>query len=100
MWRSFIDLIEASDTLKHDIFLNKIELTPGVRGISDAWFSFHLQSRTQTTYVDSSISYQDDTPRLIPYQLFLLYVNLMLMRRIYYNYCPFALDSAHVKCDV
>ena len=27
MWRSFIDLVEASDTLKHDIFLNKIGLT-------------------------------------------------------------------------
>lgn len=70
MWRSFIDLIEASDTLKHDIFLNKIELTHGVRGVIDTWFSSYLQSRTQTTYVYSFLSNKDDTPREVPHSGF------------------------------
>ena len=54
--QSLLDLSAAFDTLDHDIMLNRLELSFGIKGTALAWFKSYLEFRKQSVQVGSASS--------------------------------------------
>ena len=51
----FIDLKKASDTVNHEILLNKLNFC-GFRGLINDWFQSHLKNRMETIQIGEYLS--------------------------------------------
>ena len=76
----FLDFSKASDTVDHDILIDKLEYY-GIRGIGKDWFTSYLKNRKQMVTVNGATSDLATVPCGIPQGsvlgpiLFLLYIN-------------------------
>ena len=76
----FIDLKKASDTVNHEILLDKLNFY-GFRGLINDWFQSHLKNRMQTIQIGEYLSTElislcgVSQGLVIGPRLFLLYIN-------------------------
>ena len=48
----------STDTVNHDILLERLDKDIGVRGVTLDWFSSYLSNRCQQVYIEGSLSNQ------------------------------------------
>ena len=95
----FIDLQKAFDTVDHKILLSKLDHY-GIRGVTNAWFESYLNDRTQSVFVNNSISSKIKIKYGVPQGsvlgpiLFLIYINDLLNSIFFSDVFHFADDTS------